>query len=82
MSWKKELLEHPWTTPAQAKRIAKDHAKKKREKAAATLRFRAIKGHYKEREGLFHQKVPLQYLPELTKQIKKAEHKADKLKVK
>lgn len=37
MSWKKEKSEHKWTTVAQAKRIAKDHAQKKpRHKASHT----------------------------------------------
>jgi len=29
-AWKKEKKEHPWATEAQAKRIARDHAAKKR----------------------------------------------------
>jgi hypothetical protein len=29
-AWRKELSEHPWATKAVAKRIAKDHAAKKR----------------------------------------------------
>jgi hypothetical protein len=29
-AWKKEKQEHPWATKKQAKRIAKDHATKKR----------------------------------------------------
>lgn len=30
MSWRKEHREHPWTTQAQAKQIARDHATKKK----------------------------------------------------
>jgi hypothetical protein len=30
--WKKEQKEHPWATKAEAKRIVKDHAAKKRKK--------------------------------------------------
>jgi hypothetical protein len=32
MSWRKEKKEHKWTTKAQAKRIASDHAKKSKPK--------------------------------------------------
>lgn len=32
MSWRKEKHEHPWATKAQAKRIARDHAKQKHSK--------------------------------------------------
>jgi len=31
MSWMKEKKEHPWVTTAQAKRIASDHARQKRQ---------------------------------------------------
>lgn len=52
MSWQKEKKEHPWASTSTAKRIASDHAKKSREKAAATLRLRSLGKAYREREGL------------------------------
>lgn len=30
--WKKEKREHPWVTKAEAKRIVRDHAKKRHHK--------------------------------------------------
>ena len=72
MSWRKEHREHPWTTPAQAKRIAHDHHESKEHKRLPQ------KGH----TGLFHQKVPLQYTPEFLSKLKQAETKAHGLPTK
>ena len=81
MSWRTEKKEHKWATIAQAKRIAKDHAHLKHERKETSTQERREHNHKprKGHQGLFDQKVPLQYLPKLYSGLDKADKRAHKL---